>query len=144
MVMKKIILAIALITGLVSVASAENDSVHAHINNTLHLLFKMTDTTYLVNAGNYRQTNIVYRGMPVTVFKNKTSGWCGCFKHLSPENLPEKAVSMIKSKYKNCEIKNVVLYFNDESTLTYFAEITVNNRFMVLKIPPAGRVKVFS
>jgi|GEM_PF-5781873 len=38
----------------------------------------------------------------------------------------------------------MLLYFNDESTLTYFAEITVNNRFMVLKIPPAGRVKVFS
>jgi len=58
--------------------------------------------------------------------------------------MPGKAVSMIKSKYKNCEIKNVVLYFNNESSLVYFAEITVNNKFIVLQIPPAGRVKVFS
>jgi len=142
--MKKIILAIALIAGLGSVASAKSDSVHTHINNTLHLLFKMADTNCLVNATNYQQTNFVYKGMPVTVFKNKTSGWCGCFKKLSPENLPVKAVSMIKSKYKNCEIKNVVLYFNNESSLVYFAEITVNNKFIVLQIPPAGRVKVFS
>src|SRR6187397_1427685 len=128
MVMKKIILAIALAAGLVSGAFAGDDSINAHVNNTLHLLFKITDSNYMVNANNYQQKTFVYNGMPVTAFKNKTSGWHGFYKMLSPDDLPENAVSFIKSKYKDCIIKNATLYFNNEADLTYFAEIIVKNK----------------
>jgi len=142
--MKKIILAIVLTAGLFSGAFAGDDSINAHINNTLHLLFKITDNKYVVDANNYQQKTFVYNGMPVTVFKNKTSGWYGFYKMLSPGDLPENAVSFIKSKYKNCTIKNVTLYFNNEADLTCFAEIIVKNKCIVLKVKPSGSIQAFS
>lgn len=142
--MKKFFLAIALTACIVSGAFAGDDSINAHINNSLHLLFKITGNHYQVNANNYQQKTFVYNGMPVTAFRNKASGWHGFFRILSPQDLPENAVSFIKSKYKQAIIKNVTLYFDNEAAVMYFAEIVLNNQPIVLKIQPSGLVKVFS
>ena len=134
-----------LCTAFISPATfAGDDSITSHIHNTLNLLFKITDSGNLINANDYQQITFVYNGMPVTAFKNKTSGWLGFFKKLAVDDLPGNAVSSITTKYKNCKIKNVIMYFNSQADLYYFAEIILNNKCIVLKIQPSGHVQVFN
>jgi hypothetical protein len=143
--MKKIILAMILSTGLIYPAAfADDDSINAHLAHTLSLIFKITDSNYSVNANDYQQSNFTYNGMPVTAFKSKTSNWVGFFKKLSASDLPENALSVIKSKYKECIIENVTMYFNSETDISYFAEIVANNKCIVLKIQPSGHIKIFN
>jgi hypothetical protein len=143
--MKKIILAMVLSTGLIYPAAfAADDNINAHLAHTLSLIFKITDSNYLVSANDYQQSNFMYNGMPVTAFKSKTSNWVGFFKKLSASDLPENALSLIKSKYKECIVENVTMYFNSETDISYFAEIVANNKCIVLKIQPSGRMKIFN
>lgn len=143
--MKKIILAMILSSGLIYPAAfAADDNINAHLAHTLSLIFKITDSNYTVNANDYQQNNFIYNGMPVTAFKSKTSNWVGFFKKLSANDLPEKALSLIKSKYKECIIENVTMYFNSEIGISYFAELIANNKCIVLKIQSSGHIKVFN
>jgi len=97
-----------------------------------------------INANDYQQASLVYNGMPVTVFKSNTSGWIGFFKKLSANDLPANAEKAINTQYKNCNIKNVTMYFIKAGDVNYFAEITLNKNCIVLKINAAGSIKVFN
>ena len=142
--MKKIMMALIFSTALISLtAFAEDDSSDAHIANTLNVLFKTMDEN-LMNANNYQQTTFVYNGMPVTAFKCKTSNWVGFFKQLSENDLPEKALSIINTEYKNYSVKNVTMYFSNEGDIDYFAEILLNKQCIILKIDASGSIKVFN
>ncbi len=142
--MKKILLIICIsILGLPA-AFANDDSVNAQLNKSLHLLFKLTDESSLINATNYQQKSFVYKGIEVTAFKNETTGWTGFFKKLSADDLPSNAVVSIEHKYKCCKIENVTIYFNNDAAISYFAEIVANNKCILLKIQPSGKIKVFS
>ncbi len=142
--MKKIITAIIFCTGFIfNTAFAEDDSIDAHIANTLFVLFKITNTCDIVNANDYQQSTFVYNGIVVTAFKSKSTNWTGFFKKIPPENLPPSAVLQIKNMYKSCSIENATLYFNGDGDIIYYAEVIVSSKCIVLKIQPSGDVKVF-
>jgi len=143
--MKKFILAIVLSLGIINPAAfANDDSVTAHLANTLSMIFKMTDKNNLLNANAYHQTTIVYNGMALIAFKSNTSNWVGFFKPLSANDLPGEALNQIEKKYRDYKIENVTMYINSAGDINYFAEITVNKKYTVLKIEPTGHVKVFN
>ena len=142
--MKKILLILCISTLGLPAAFANDDSVNAQLNKSLHLLFKLTDEGNSINATNYQQKSFVYKGIEVTAFKNETTGWTGFFKKLSADDLPSNAVASIEHKYKSCTIENVTMYFNNNADINYFAEIVVHNKCILLKIQPSGKIKVFS
>jgi hypothetical protein len=143
--MKKFILAITISLGLICPAAfANDDSVSAHLATTLSMLFKITDNKNLLNANAYHQTTIVYQGMPIVAFKSNTSNWVGFFKKVSADRLPENAQVTIGRKYNDCRIKEVSMYINTDGDISYFAEITRNNKCTVLKIEPTGHVHEFN
>jgi hypothetical protein len=142
--MKKILLILCILILGLPAAFANDDSVNAQLNKSLHLLFKLTDESNMVNATNYQQRSFVYKGIEVTAFKNETTGWIGFFKKLSVDDLPTNAVASIQHKYKGCKIENVTIYFNNDAAVSYFAEIVTNNKYILLKVQPSGKIKVFS
>jgi hypothetical protein len=143
--MKKIILAIIFCTGSVYPgAFAGDDSIKAHLAHTLSMIFKLTDANYSVNANGYQRYNFMYNGMQVTGFKSKTSNWSGFFKKLSADDLPENALLYIRKHYKDCIVENVIMYFNSEADINYFAELVGDNKCIVLKIQPSGHIKLFN
>jgi hypothetical protein len=141
--MKKIFLILCITFLGLAPTFANDDNVNAQLNKSLHMLFKLTDENSLTNATTYKQKSFVYNGMEVTAFKNETTGWLGFFKKLSVDNLPLNAVTSIQHKYKGCTIENVTMYFNSDAAISYFAEIISNNRCILLKIQPSGKIKVF-
>jgi hypothetical protein len=143
--MKKIILAMLFCTGLVFPAAfGGDDSMEIHLANTLYVLFKMTDANCLMNSNDYHERTFVYNGMPVTAFKSKTSAWVGFFKKLSKNDLPQNAQVYIKSEYSDWTIDNVAMFFDNDTEICYFAEITQNKEHLILKIEPSGSIKVFT
>jgi hypothetical protein len=143
--MKRIILSIVFTIGLVYPAAfAGDDSINAHIARTLYMMFKMPNMNCFVNANEYKQKTFVYNGMQVTAFKSKTSNWAGFFKKLSAQDLPENALSAIKSKYKSGTIENVMMYFDVNADVSYFTEISMNNKYIILKIQPSGEIEIFN
>jgi hypothetical protein len=142
--MKKILLILCISVLGLPAAFANDDNVNAQVNKSLHMLFKITDENGLTNATSYKQRTFVYKGIEVTAFKNETTGWLGFFKRLPVDNLPSNAVSSIQRKYKGCTIENATMYFNNDAAISYFAEIVSNNKRILLKIQPSGKIKVFS
>lgn len=143
--MKKYIVAIILSLGFIYPAAfANDDSVNAHLANTLSMIFKITDNKDLLNANAYHQTTIVYNGMTMVAFKSNTSNWVGFFKKLSAGDLPGNAQLAIAKKYQGYKIQQVSMYINRDGDISYFAEITGNKKCMVLKIEPVGRVREFN
>ena len=96
-----------------------------------------------MNANDYQQSTFVYNGIVVTAFRSKSTNWIGFFKKLPPENLPANAVLQIKNTYKDCNIANATMYFNNDGNVIYYAEIRVSNKCIILKIQPSGDIKVF-
>ncbi len=142
--MKKILLIVCISVLGLPAAFANDDSVNAQLNKSLHLLFKITDESGLINTNIYQQKSFAYKGIEVTAFKNETTGWTGFFKKLSADDLPSNAVATIQHKYKGCTIKDVTMYFNNNADVNYFAEIVTNTKCILLKIQPSGKIKVFS
>ena len=141
--MKTAFLAIILSFGIFSGAFANDDSVNAHLANTLSMIFKTTEKNYLLNANAYYQTTIVYNGMAVVAFKSNNSDWVGFFKKLSSTDLPEKARLNIAKDFQGCEIQQVSMYINTDGDISYFAELSSHEKSFILKIEANGKVKRF-
>ena len=123
---------------------AGDDSVGAHIARTLYIMFKLPYTNCAANENEYQQKTIVYNGMHLTGFKSKSSGWAGFFKSLSQDDLPDDVLKHIKISYAGCTIEHVVMYFDSNAEISYFAEIKTNSKCIFLKIQPSGQTKIFS
>ena len=124
-------------------AFAGDDSSDAHIANALPVLFKTVDEN-LMNANDYQQTTLVYKGMMVTAFKSKTSSWVGFFKKIEVNDLPANADAVIAKTYKDYSIENVTMYLNTAGEINYFAELTEDKKCIILKIDAGGSIKVFN
>ena len=142
--MKKALLAITLSFGILSGALANDDSINAHLANTLSLLFKTGDKKHLLNANAYYQKTIVYNGMAVLAFKSNNSDWVGFFKRLSTTDLPQKAQLDIARNFHGSRIHQVSMYINTDGDISYFAELSGSKKSFFLKIEADGTVKRFN
>ncbi len=98
----------------------------------------------LTNESDYQQKTIIYKGIHLTAFKSKTSGWTGFFKPLCQDDLPADVLKHIKISYAGCIIEHVLMYFDNNTAISYFAEIKTNSKCIFLRIQPSGQIKVFS
>lgn len=142
--MKTALLAIILSLGIFSGALANDDSVNAHLANTLSLIFKTNDRKRLLDANAYYQTTIVYNGMAIIAFKSNSSDWVGFFKRLSSTDLPQKAQLDIARNFHGSRIHQVSMYINTDGDISYFAELSGSKKNFFLKIEADGTVKRFN
>ena len=142
--MKTGIFATILSFGILSAAFADDDSVKAHLANTLPVIFRTNNKNSLLNANAYYQKTIIYNGMAVVAFKSNTSNWVGFFKKLSSTDLPENARLNIARNFTGYKIQQVSMYISTEGDIDYFAELSGNNKSFILEIETDGSVKRFN
>lgn len=143
--MKNIILSATLLIALSSSAFAGTKNAGPSLLKDLSSTFKKTSHVSWTNRSQYKQAVFSFNNKPASAFYSADEGdLIGYSIKFKATDLPENISSVIKNKYSDWNITDAIMFIKPSGNIDYFAEVTKDNKKIVLTINPNGRMSFYA
>jgi len=140
--MKKIIIAIALMLGLIATSFAEKSSVDTEALNIFKILMTEQGNTLWQKKSSYSEKSFLYKGQEISVYyKSERIIGLSC-RLIGANDLPKEILNEIKKKYNQQEIADVLIFMDSNGNAYYYAGVKNNNTYTALKIYSTYKLRV--
>ena len=140
--MKKIGLIITLIAGLVTTSSADRSDSNTATPNILKRLLKNEGKTAWTKKDLCNETSFKYKGHEIIAYYNTECWPVGFSRRFNANDLPQEILSCIKKRHSHYVISDVIIFFDSNGSIEYYAGIKKSRRYMALKISSECRLSV--
>ncbi len=143
--MKNIILSTALLLALSSATFAGTKNEDPSLVKDLTSTLQKSAQVSWENKYQFKQASFSFKNKTASAFysadENELLGFGIQFK---ANDLPEDITSLIKNKYNDWKITDALMFIDPSGNIDYYTAVTKNNKKMVLKVNPAGRIGFFA
>lgn len=140
--MKKIIIAITFITGIIASSFAEKSSADATALNIFKVLITDKGMAAWKKKDLYNEKSFLFKGQEISAYckSGKLIG-LSCTL-IDAHELPKEILNGIKKKYNDDEITYTLIFMNNNGHVSYYAVLKNKNIYTAIKISETCKLRV--